>query len=340
MIELIEKLCCLDSPSGAENSVRDFILAQIEGVVDVSVDRKGNIVAFKKGKKAATRKILIDAHMDEVGLIATAITSDGLIKFDTIGGIEPESLVSKRVKFLNGVFGVIGIKPIHLCDDSETQKMPNKNSLYIDICAKDKTDALKYVQPGDMAVFDSEFIKQGDYLISKALDDRIGCAVLINLLKEESEYDFYATFTVGEEIGLVGAKTVTFDIQPEAAIVVESTTAGDIGDVTKSDSVCQLGDGAVVSFMDRSTLYEKTLFQETLNTAKEQGINCQVKRAVAGGNNAGAIHQSGGGIRSVAISVPCRYIHSPSGVVRCSDIEAVFKLCRYMVEQIASGQVW
>lgn len=340
MTELIKNLCQLNAPSGAESSVRDFILDQIKDHAEVTVDRCGNIIAYKKGEKRASHKIMVDAHMDEVGIIATTVTPQGYVKFTTVGGIEVESLVSKRVRFLNGTVGVIGIKPVHLCEGPEQKKYPSKSSLMVDIGAKNREDAESKVLPGDTAVFDVDFEQQGDYLISKALDDRIGCAVLINLLKNSAEYDFYATFTVGEEIGLKGAKTVTNVVQPEAAIVVEATTAGDIGDVADSDKVCCVGNGAVVSFMDRSTMYDRVLFDGALTTAKEKGIACQVKQAVAGGNNAGAIHQELCGVRPLAISVPCRYIHSPSSVVKTTDIKAVYELTCAMLNRLASGEIW
>ncbi len=338
MIDLIKELCCLNAPSGNEDSVRDYILGKINDFADISVDNSGNIIAFKKGKKPAAHKIMIDAHMDEVGIIATSITADGFVKFTTVGGIETESLCSKRVIFANGTIGIIGVKHGHLCESGELKKLPSKSSLLIDIGAKSREEAEKYVLPGDTAVFEPIFDLQGDFVISKALDDRIGCAVLIKLLQQDSEYDFTATFSVGEEIGLKGGKTVTYTVAPEAAIVIEATTAGDIGDAT--DKVCSAGSGAVVSFMDRSTLYDKTLFNAAINVANENGIKVQSKKAVAGGNNAGAIHQELSGVRPLAISVPCRYIHSPSGVVRYSDIQAVYDLANLMLQKLTSGEIW
>ena len=340
MLNQIKELCNIDAPSGNESAVREYILKNIPSDCDVTVDHVGNVIVFKKGKNAAKHKISIDAHMDEVGVIATSITPDGFIKFTTVGGIETESLVSKRVRFLNGTVGIIGIKHGHLCDDKELHSFPSKNSLLIDIGAKNREEAERNVLPGDTAVYYYEFEAQGDYIISKALDDRIGCGVVLRPLNEDSDYDFTATFTIGEEIGLVGGKTVTETVKPEATIVIEATTAGDIGNADDSECVCKVGGGAVVSFMDRSTLYDKKLFDAALNAAKEQGIKCQSKNAVAGGNNAGAIHQSAGGVRPLAISAPCRYIHSPSSVVNIKDIEAVYALAKVMLSKLASGEIW
>ncbi len=339
MIELIRELCLLNGTSGREDDIRKHILSKIEGYADITVDANGNIIAEKQGKKAAAKKVMVDAHTDEVGVIATAITSDGFIKFTTVGGIETESLVSKRFVFSNGTVGVIGVKHGHLLESAELKKMPSQKSLLIDIGAKDREEAEKYVKPGDTAVFEPNFDIQGDYIISKALDDRIGCAILIKLLQEEAEYGFTATFTMGEEIGLRGAKTATYTVKPDAAIVVESTTAGDIGDAGDTEKVCCLGKGAVIPFMDRATLYDKSVFESAVNTAKELGINAQVKQAVTGGNNAGAIHQELSGVKSLNISVPCRYIHSPSGVVRYSDIQSVYQLTKAMLIKTASGEL-
>ena len=340
MNNILKELCLLNAPSGNETAVRNYILSQIQGFAEVIIDPNGNIIAEKIGKKRAAHKIMIDAHMDEVGIIATSITPDGYIKFTTIGGIETESLVSKRVVFENGTLGIIGIKHGHLCDKAELKKLPPQSSLLIDIGAKNREEAEAKVLPGDTAVFEPIFDAQGDFIISKALDDRIGCAVLIDLLKSDAEYDFTATFTIGEEIGLKGAKNVTYTVKPEAAIVIEATTAGDIGDASECDKVCCLGSGAVVSFMDRSTLYDKTLFDAALATAEKEGIAAQAKKAVAGGNNAGAIHKEIGGVRPLAISVPCRYIHSPSSVVRYSDILSVCDLAKVMLGKLASGEIW
>ena len=178
-----------------------------------------------------------------------------------------------------------------------------------------------------------------DYIInkikSKALDDRIGCAVLISMLLKEAEYDFYAVFSVQEEIGLRGAKAAAYTAAPDAAIVLEGTTAADIAGVEPSRRVCALGGGPTVSFMDRATVYDKAYY----NAALKSGITCQPKAAVAGGNNSGAVHTSRGGVRTLAISVPCRYIHSPASVADKCDIENALRLAEYMLKGICSGEI-
>ncbi len=335
MLKTLEKLCLLDSASGDEGSVRNAIIEEIKDFCEYRVDNLGNIIAFKKGKNTIGRKILLDAHMDEVGLIITSITADGFLKFSTVGGIDPAVMISRRVKINGNINGVIGLKPVHLCHGDEGKKLPKADNLYIDIGAKDKEEALSLISLGDTAVICGEFVKSGEKVLSKALDDRIGCAILISLLKEESEYDFYASFSVQEEVGLRGAKVATFAVDPDFAIILEGTTAADIADVSEEKQVCNLGLGAAVSFMDRSTLYDRGLY----NLAISSGIPCQSKRFVSGGNNAGAVHLSREGVRTAAISVPCRYIHSASSVADIKDIDSAYKLAKHLILKIAKEEV-
>lgn len=335
MTELLKKLCNIDGTSGDETAVSDFIISEINDFCDWKTDALGNIIVFKKGKKTPSKKVMIDAHTDEVGLIITGITADGFLKFKTVGGIDTAALLFRNVKINGKIKGVISGKPIHLLDKKEAQKLPDKDCLYIDIGATSKEDAECYVNYGDRAVVCSEFEVIGDMVISKALDDRIGCALLIKFIKEYDEYDFYASFSVQEEIGLNGAKTATYSINPECAIVLEGTTAADIADVPCEKSVCTLGKGPAVSFMDGYTIYDKAFY----NSAIGSGVLCQPKKATTGGNDAGAIHLSREGVRTVSISVPCRYIHTSSSIADVNDIENAYKLAEYMLNGICSGEI-
>ncbi len=339
MLSEVKSLCELNGTSGREEKIREYIISKISGKAQITVDAMGNIIAFVKGKNRAVKKVMADAHMDEVGLIITAVCENGTLKFATVGGIDVSVLLARRVIINDSVVGVICSKPVHMLQSSEKEKMPEKDSLYIDIGADSKESALQFVSAGDTAVFHDKFQKMGNTFVSKALDDRIGCAVLMDIILKGAEYDFYATFTVQEEIGLCGAKTAAFTVDPDFAIVVESTTASDLAGVPDDKKVCCVGGGATVSFMDRATLYDRALFDETLRVAEENGIKCQVKCAVAGGNNAGAIHQTKGGVRTVAVSVPCRYIHSPSCVASKDDILAVRSLVEDMINKLAAGEI-
>lgn len=332
MTELLKTLCLLDSTSGDESAVRDFVISQIKDFCEYNVDNLGNIITFKKGKKTPAKKVLIDAHLDEVGLIITHIENDGFLRFKTVGGIDTSALMFRRVLINGKIIGVIGGKPVHLCEGDQRKKLPDTESLYIDIGVASKQEAETLINVGDCAIMSSDFTSIGNKVLSKALDDRVGCAVLIDLLKQDAEYDFYASFSVQEEVGLRGARVVAFSVEPDAAIVIDGTTAADIADVPDSKKVCRQGDGAVVSFMDGATSYDREYYNAALNS----GIKAQSKCAVAGGNNAGAIHLSRSGVRTVALSVPCRYIHTASSVADISDILAVRDLAKYMINKIAS----
>lgn len=335
MIDLLKDLCLLDGISGDEYAIRDFIIDKIKDCCECRVDNLGNIICFKKGKKTPDKKIMLDAHLDEVGLIITSVTEDGYLKFKTVGSIDIATLLFRRVIINGKVNGVIGGKPFHLLDSDSRKKLPKCDELYIDIGAKSEKEALEKVSLGDSAVIPSEFEILGECVKSKALDDRIGCLVLIKLLEEYNDYDFYATFTVQEEIGLRGAKTAAFSVKPDFALVLDSTTAADIAGTPHESRVCVQGDGVVVSFMDNATIYDKVLYNAAINS----GILCQVKCAVAGGNNAGGIHLSGEGVRTLALSAPCRYIHSANSIVNIKDIESMISLTRYMLENIANGNI-
>ncbi len=330
MINLLSKLCTLNGASGSEAPVRNEIIREIDGHCEWKIDALGNIIAFKKGKKTPKKKILLDAHTDEVGVIATYITNDGLINFSTVGGINTECLLSRRVVFQNGTLGVIGQKPIHLLSKDEGKKLPELSSLYIDIGCDSKEEAEKYVCPGDTAVFDAPFNETDGFITAKAIDDRAGCAIIINLIKGEPEYDFYASFSVQEEVGLRGAATAAFGVAPDFAICLEATTASDIAGVEGAAKVCSVGMGPAISFMDNSTLYDRELFA----AAKNCGVKCQVKTAVAGANNAGSIHKSREGVRAITISVPCRYIHSASCCAHIDDINGALQLAEKMISVI------
>ncbi len=334
MINLLENLCRLNSASGAEYSINEYILSEIEGYCEAKIDTMGNIIAFKKGKKAPKQKIMLDAHTDEVGVIISAILPDGFLKFQTLGGIKESTLLSRKVVFENGAVGIIGCKPIHLSGAEERKKLPDTDSMYIDIGAASRSEAEELVSLGETGVMEGPFEILGDNIKSKAIDDKAGCAVLIDLLKHYDEYDFYATFSVQEEIGARGGRVAAFNVNPDVCIVLEATTANDISGVPTEKQVCRLGAGAAVSFMDRSTLYNRELFCAAMNS----GIPCQPKAAVAGGNNSGSIHLVREGIKTVAISVPCRYIHSPSSVANINDIYAARNLAEYMINYLGEEE--
>lgn len=335
MLESLKELCLLNGISGDEKAVREYIVSQIKDYVQsYTVDNLGNLIVFKKGKSSSDKKILVSAHMDEVGLIATYINSDGTIKFDTVGGINPDVIIGRQIS-VNGLFGVVGTQAIHNIPQSQRGKEPNVQEMYVDIGTNSKEETLKYVSLGDSINFFSKYENFGnDYIKSKALDDRVGCAILIDLIKSNLEFDTYFTFVVQEEVGLRGSKVASYTVNPDYAIVLEGTTAGDIGGSVDEKNVCTVGNGAVVSFMDKRTIYDKELYRLCFDISKENNIPCQTKTMVAGGNDSGSIHISRGGVRTIAISVPCRYIHSSASVMALSDAHACESLAKILISRI------
>ncbi len=339
MINSIIELCSINGISGRENCVRDYIISQIkEYATDISIDPLGNLLVFKKGKNKASKKVMLDAHMDEVGFIVTCINSDGTLCFDCVGGISPDVLLGRPVVVGESkINGVIGVTPVHLLPADKKAELPKISTLCIDIGVASKQEAEKEVKVGDMACFKSETVCYGDgYIKAKALDDRVGCGILIDIIKSDLPYDLYFSFSCGEEVGLGVAATAVYNIKPDYAIVVETTTAADLAGVEESKTVCKLGNGGVVSFMDRRTVYDKTLFDRAFQIADEKGISIQTKTMVAGGNNAGSIHTAAGGVKTVAVSVPCRYLHSPSCVIKEADVHQTRSLIFALAEELAN----
>ena len=334
MINNLKTLCSLNAASGREDEVRDYIIKQIAPFTKYRVDALGNIIALKRGKFRTEKTVMLSAHMDEVALIITYIDDSGFLKFTTVGGIDTQVLAGKKVT-VNDNIGVIGVKPVHLLKSKEKESYPEINELYIDIGATSKEDALKYLSEGDIAYFMTDTVDLGDNLLkAKAIDDRLGCAVLLKMIKSELKYDSVFVFTVQEEVGTRGAATAAFSVQPDYAIVVEATTASDILGVENENKVCSLGNGAVISFMDRATVYDRDLYKLAFKLGAEQNIKLQTKAKVAGGNDAGAIHKSRGGVRTIAVSVPCRYIHSPACVIKKSDIDSVYNIVSALQEAL------
>ena len=337
MIERIQALCSLYGAAGREDAVREYIMTQIPADAQTTVDALGNLIVFKKGRQRANHRVMLCAHMDEVGLMVTHITDDGFLKFDTVGGISLPALCGKAVRIGEKLApGVIGVKPVHLLHGDEEKTYPKKDTLYIDIGAENKAQAEAVVSIGEYAYFDSDVVTFGDgFVKGRALDDRAGCAILLELLNSELEFDLWFAFTVQEEIGLGGAGPAAYRIDPEYALVIETTTASDIDGVENERKVCLLGQGAVVSQMDRHTVYLPKMYEKAFALAKEKGIPAQPKTVVAGGNDAGVIFKSRAGVAVQALSIPCRYLHSPSCVIMEKDYHATRDLAACLAAELA-----
>ncbi len=321
--------------SGCENAVRNKILADIKSyITSYEIDSMGNLVAYKNvGEDKKT--IILSAHMDEVGLIVTGITKDGMLKFDTVGGIDESVLVSKKV-YSGDIYGVIGIKPFHHCSKAEKDEVPSLEDLFIDIGAKNEEEAMKVVTPGDYFGFVSDYTEFGDgFIKAKALDDRVGCCAIVEALKEDYDVNLICLFNVQEETGLRGAKGSVYGKSADYAIVVECTTANDLTGVKPNMTVTTLGGGAAISVMDSASIADRELFRMLVETAEKNKIMYQKKRAATGGNDAGAIHIGMGGIKTCSVSVPSRYIHSPSSVIKKSDYDSVKNLVIAFLKSIS-----
>lgn len=336
MSDYLKDLCLLNAVSGNEESVRNIIIDKIKEFCEYSVDNLGNVIALRKGRKTPDKKLMVAAHTDEVGLIITSIRSDGTLTFDAVGGIDSAVIIGKKVKIGKAELnGVVGSKAVHKLSAKQRDEAPEISDLYIDFGATDKQDAEKNVNVGDYAYFDSDYIEFGNRRIkAKAIDDRAGCAIMLSLIEEEPEYDTWFVFNVQEEIGLRGSTVSAYTVQPDIAIVLEATTAADIDGASGAERVCEVGKGPVVSFMDRSTMYDKELYKTAFSLADELGISCQTKSMIAGGNDSGAIHISGKGVRTIAVSLPCRYLHSPSCVISAQDYDDTYTLVKAMMKKV------
>lgn len=335
--QLLFSLCSLDGVSGREASVRNFILNKLNESAsskEIIVDPMGNIIVRLHGKCAAAKKILFDAHMDEVGFLITHINGDGTLSFDTVGGIDKRVLFGQRVR-IGEVYGVIGGKAIHQCTKDEKDAVPAIENMTIDIGAANSEEAQKLVKIGQGGTFACGLQEwQNGILMGKALDDRVGCALLLSLAERQPERDIWLSFSVQEEVGLRGAKAVGEAVCPEIAVAIDATTAADVAGSADKDCVCRLGCGPVVSFADKATLYDQELYQLIRSYAEECGIATQTKNRVAGGNNAAALQRSHTGVCAAAISLPCRYIHSPSCLANMADIESMEELLHLLAERL------
>lgn len=335
MLDRLREICMTDGTSGDEAAVREYIRSRITAD-EMTVDPLGNLIVFKKGRQTPKNKVMLAAHMDEVGFMVTDITEDGFLRFGAVGGIDSRVVMGRAVRFKNGTLGIVGTKAVHQQTAEERKKAPEFDEMLIDIGAACAADAEKLVKRGDTACFDTDFFTFGDgYVKGKAIDDRAGCLIMMDMINSDLPYDMWFAFTVQEEVGTRGAKAAAFTVQPDIALVLETTTACDISGSGGSKRVCELGKGCVVSYMDRSTIYDRELYSLAFDTAKRLDIPVQTKTLVAGGNDSGAIHVSCGGVRTCAMSVPCRYLHSPSCVIKQSDLDATKALSAAMAEACA-----
>lgn len=335
MLKTLKELCSLNGVSGCEDEVRTYIKSRVSPFArDIREDAFGNLIVFKKGRKRAAPIIALSAHMDEVGVIIRSITADGYLKFRFVGGVDRRVMLGQRVYFgRERIPGVIGVKAYHMVSKDEEKKVPKVEDLYIDIGAENKEEAEKMVSVGDYGAFSDKTALFGNgYIKAKAIDDRIGCAVMIKLIENTPPVDCYFCFNAQEEVGARGAHASTYSVSPDIALVLEGTTAADIPSVPENKRICFTGNGPVIPFMDNGTIYDRGLFDLILNIAERENIPYQLKKYVSGGTDASSIQRSKEGVKTAAIAAPVRYIHSPFGVASIKDFDAMLTLTEKFLE--------
>lgn len=331
---LLSELTALRAPSGWEDAARDALRREAEAILGgregrVYGDTMGNLYALRKGTDGTLPHLMLAAHMDEVGFIVRFAGEDGLLRIDCVGGVDPRCAISKRVLVgEQAVPGVIGVKAIHLMSEEERKKAPDIGHIFIDIGAKDKDEAERLCPPGSYATFDGDYREFGDGLVkAKALDDRAGCLILLNALRD-SDYagDITCVFTVQEEVGLRGARIAARRVMPDAAIIVDTTAANDMGMTERHMQVTRCGDGPALTILDRRAIIPQRMREMALRAAERNGIPVQMKRGASGGTDAGEIQLAGAGVPCLSIVIPCRYAHSPASVCSLRDIDAAQRL--------------
>jgi endoglucanase len=320
MKALIKKLVETTGPSGYETQVRDVIQAEVEPFADeIRIDTLGNLIAIKGELSQDGKKILLAAHMDEIGIIVTHVDENGFVRFTTIGGVSPRTCVGGRVRFLNGTLGVIGHEYI-----KDRSKLPSIEQMYIDVGADSRASCP--VKVADTAAFERPFLALGDRLVSKAMDDRIGAAVLIETLHQlkNSTHQIFFVFSVQEEVGLRGATTAAYGIDPDIGIALDVTRSGDTPKSIKME--VGLGKGPAIKVRDSGMFSDPRVVDWMVKTAKRNNLPYQMEVLESGTTDARAIQLSRAGVPSGCISIPCRYVHAPSEMVDLKDVQNAVNL--------------
>jgi len=328
MKKLIKEITSVFGPSGDEEKIRKYIKKQINNYVDnVYEDNLGNLIAVKKGKNNG-KKIMFAAHMDQIALMITHIDEDGFLRFTNVGGVGHNFLPGTPVVFADGTIGTIGVEKLENINDLEMSK------LYIDIGANSQQEAEKIVGIGDTAIYAPNFSENNNRVISNYHDDRIGCVVLIEAIKniQDNNNELYFVFSTQEEVGLRGAKTAAYQIEPDIGIAVDVTATGDTPESHIMD--VSLGEGAAIKIKDNSTITHPLVKDLLIKECKNNSINYQFEVLEFGGTDAGAIHLTKGGIPSGTISIPTRYVHTPTEMVDLSDVKASIELVTALSKSI------
>ncbi len=317
MKELIKKLTEAYGPSGREAAVRDIIRAEIGKTGEARVDAMGSLIVRRPGKGG--RKVMLAAHMDEIGVVVTHVDQKGFLRFGNVGGVRPMPLLGTRVQFASGATGVIGMEKLE-----DANKVPGMDKFFIDVGADGSTAPA--VKVGDIACFSRPFEELGGRLVAKAMDDRIGCAILVQLLKElkKSPHDIFFVFTVQEEVGLRGAATSAFGVEPDLALAVDITMTGDTPECAPMS--VRLGGGPAIKVKDSGMIAHGGVKDWLVRTAEACTIPFQLEVLTGGSTDAMAMQTSRAGVPAGCVSIPTRYAHSPSEMIDYGDVRSTVKL--------------
>ena len=322
MKKLLKQLTETFGPSGYEDEVRKLIRSEVRSLADeIKVDALGNLIVRKKPTKKTkgTKKVMVAAHMDEIGLIVSHIDDNGFIRFSPVGGVFRRYVLGGRVRFMNGIQGVIGYDNFRTLNE-----LPTLDQVYIDVGATSRKDCP--VKVGDAAAFDRPYTEMGNRLVAKSMDDRVGVLVAIEALRalKTTPHDVYFVFTTQEEVGTRGAGTSAFGVDPDIGIAVDVTPTGDSPDALKMEM--KLGGGACIKFKDNGALSDPRVVQWMIRTAEKHKIPYQREVLLLGGTDAHAIQLTRAGVPVGCISIPVRYVHSPSEMVDYKDVQSSVKL--------------
>lgn len=340
MYDLIKMLCDLPGVSGRENAVADAVEAVAKQYTDdIFRDALGNVIVRKKGAKTPNKPIMLAAHMDEVGFAVSYITDAGLLKLVSVGGTYGQTLAGRTLWLpRTNTYGVLGFAPVHLRKDKDS--VPSLNDMYLDIGASTKEEAEKLAKLGDMVVFHAPLQQFGDHaLCGKALDDRLGCAMMLKLMSEDLPVDTFFAFTVQEELGLRGAQTAAYAVRPGSAIILDVGGGADNAGFSEANRIAVQGNGPIVSFADGATFYDAEFYDAVTALADKNGIPWQTKTRLSGGTDAGAIHKTAEGCRVIGVSVSGRNIHTAASGINTDDAANAYKLVKLILEYLANANV-
>lgn len=336
-ISLLKEICETPGAPGYEQEIRKLVLQETKGLGDtISVDNMGNVTVFKQGK--TNKKVMIAAHMDEIGFMVTHIDENGFIRFTTLGGFDPKTLTAQRV-IIHGkknIMGVMGSKPIHLMSPEEREKPPKISDFFIDTGMK-AAEVKDNVIIGNTITRERQLIEMGDCVNCKSLDNRISVYILIEVLKRLTHvpYDVYAVFTVQEEVGIRGAQVATLEINPDFGFGLDTTIAYDVPGSKEHEQVTKLGNGAGIKIMDSSVICDPRMVKYMKYVAEKHAISWQAEILTGGGTDTSGIQRmTAGGAIAGAVSIPTRHIHQVIEMVHKQDVEDSINLLKHCIEEI------